>query len=1077
MNGDGSTSALADLLLPSLLVLGLVLVPVSGAVAWQAWRGRTPRLGKYAALAWHLAAWGATAWCAWRLGPVIVSFRRPWFLLLLVGVAVLVPLSLRSLAGLGAYRRHFALVLRMAVLALLVLAGAEAITARPSDRLTVIYLLDLSRSIPDDRRQAMIEYVNRSVREHRIRSNDRAGVIVFGREAQVEIPPFAETIQVPRVIESAVRPDFTNLEAAIKLALASFPEDAARRIVVVSDGNENLGRALEQARLAADAGVGIDVVPIAFEPRDDVLVEKVTLPGDVRRGEPFDLRIVVQHAARTAGPGGPPRPARGRLVVTRRVGPQSTVISDQEIELPPGKHVYTIRQEVDAPSFYTYEARFVPADAAADAVPQNNLASTFTHVAGAGRVLVIEDFERAGEHAELVGLLKRNNLEVDVLPSHQLFGSLAELQQYDTVVLANVPRENWSDAQIEMLVRNTHDLGGGLVVLGGENSFGAGGWNNTELEAALPVDFQIKNLKVMPSGALMLVMDCSGSMSGDKLQLSKAAAVAAVKVLGDQDQVGVVSFDSMARVVVPLQRASARSAIIGRIGRLAPGGGTNMQPGVEAGYSALLKSDASLKHLLVLTDGQTEGQGYEQLAADMRRRGITTSSVAIGSDAAQALLQAIATNGGGSYYQVQDPRAIPRIFMKEARRVARPVVFEDERGFRPTARGGHPVVAGLAGPLPPLTGYVLTTLKPNSLVELSITAPVPEMPAPNTILASWTYGLGRTAAFTTDLGQRWATSWRAWPERERFLTGLVRWSMRPTGDQGKFSVTLDAVDGQVRVNVAALDADDEFLNFLDFAAVVVDPEFQRHEFELRQRAPGRYIGSFPAEQGGNYFVLLDPGAGYLPLRAGVQVSYSAEFRDREADPALLAALARLEPRDGAAGRVIAAAAGEDELTGWLRVDPFRRDLRFATQAGRDLWPMLVWLAGLLFLLDVLVRRVAVSFLWIGPAAAWIVGRVARRGAAAPQAAYLDRLRSRKTAVAEELEQRRAAARFESSAPAADPGALVEQATAPSAAPPASRPAAAPLSPEAPPADDDYTARLLKAKRKVWQEREQKPPGG
>ncbi|HEX4149175.1 MAG TPA: VWA domain-containing protein, partial [Pirellulales bacterium] len=755
----------------------------------------------------------------------------------LLGLLALLPLvwylGFRSLAGLGRWRRAAVLLLRSAALVLLVLAAAEMQWVRRSQRLTVIYLVDQSLSVPAGQRNALIDCVNEAIR-HQRQGSDRVGVIVFGREAVIEYPPLAENIQVPHTIESRLDPGHTNLAGAIKLAQAAFPEDSARRIVILSDGNENLGSAQQQADLALASGIGIDVYPIRRPAGAEVAVEKLVLPSDIRRGQPFEMRIALSAnlpapagnsppgnspAGKAKSPGALPGPARpgtvgGRLIVSQRADDQRVVLSDQHIDLPPGKRVFTLRQQIDQPNFYSYEARFVPDEAADDTFTQNNRATAFTHVRGKGQVLLIEDDEHRGQHDLLVEDLRQDNAEVTVWASKQLFAGISELQRFDTVILAGVARENFSDEQIAMLARNTQDLGCGLIMLGSPNSFGAGGWANTEIEKAMPIDFSIKNVKVMPTGALALVLDHSGSMSGEKMEMSKDAAIAAVKVLGPGDFIGVVAFDSDAHWVVPMQKVGKADRIVSAIRRLAIGGGTNMQPGMAEGYRAIQAVSAAVKHVIVLTDGQTEGGQYEAMAASMLRQGVTTTCVALGQDSAVPLLTAVARSGGGKFYLVNDPRAIPRIFMKEAMRVARPLVYEDERGFVPKLKYTHEITSGISGKLPPLTGYVMSTIKRSPLVEVGIVAPVPEIEENATILASWNFGLGKAVALTTDAGERWAKAWTNWGGYQKLFSQMVRWSMRPTGDEDQFIVSTDAADGKVNVFVTALDKNNEFLNFL-----------------------------------------------------------------------------------------------------------------------------------------------------------------------------------------------------------------------------------------------------------------------
>ncbi|MGC4105714.1 MAG: hypothetical protein QM753_05060 [Thermomicrobiales bacterium] len=234
-------------------------------------------------------------------------------------------------------------------------------------------------------------------------------------------------------------------------------------------------------------------------------MEKVVAPANARIGVPYDVTIVLDNRS----PRGTQPTVEGRLIVVRRADGEPHLVADQSITAPPGKSVFSFRQELTEAAFYTYEAKFVPADRAADKFSQNNQATAFTHLRGRGKVLFIVNAEDITEFDPLVAALRRHEIEVTIQSTSGLFNNLAELQNYDCVVLGDVPRtsgENvdkltqFSDAQIDMLVKNVEQLGAGLVMLGGPNSFGAGGWTNTSLEKAMPVDFQIKNAKVAATG-------------------------------------------------------------------------------------------------------------------------------------------------------------------------------------------------------------------------------------------------------------------------------------------------------------------------------------------------------------------------------------------------------------------------------------------------------------------------------------------------------------------------------------------------------------------------------------------------
>ncbi|MEX0675986.1 MAG: VWA domain-containing protein [Pirellulales bacterium] len=1005
-----------------------------------------------------------------------LAFDNPYYLVLLGLVPVVWLMGLKSLAGLAAWRRGLALLVRSLLVVLVVLALAEIQLVRTSRRLAVLYVVDRSASVPADKSATLVEYINRSAARYLDHTReDRSGVIVFGREAAVESPPLVGRAHLPARFESAVDPEATNLAAALRLAQAVFPADAAKRVVVISDGNETTGDALAQAQRLAELGIGIDVLPLSRGGSRDVAVEKFVLPADIRQAAPFEARVVLN----STPPEADQQPPTGRVLISRSAGGQTQTLADRPVTISGGKQVYSFREEIGTPDFYTYSARFVPDDPAADAVGENNEATAFTHVRGRGQVLFIEDWSKAGQFDKLIDLLGQQKLEVTVEPSNRLFASLAELQRYDLVVLADVARTSgddadqltqFSDEQIDMLVRNTQHFACGLLMLGGPDSFGAGGWTNTALERAMPVDFQVKNAKVLPRGALMLVIDSSGSMSGEKIELSKAAAIAAVKVLGSDDSVGVVSFDSAAHWIVPMTRIQSRDSIYRRISQLDSGGGTDMEPGMAQGYRALRNAEAAAKHMIVLTDGQTHGSNFTLMATAARNQKITTSCVAVGQDAAVQLLGDIARAGAGKYYHVDNPNTIPRIFMKEAMRVARPVIYEDKRGILPQRVASHEILDGIDGPFPAITGFVMTSPKDSPLVEIPLQSTQPAG-SRNALLASWQYGLGRAVAFTTDAGQRWTKSWPDWSGYEKLFTQMVRWTMRPTDERGALNVFADVEDGAIQVVVTALDKDEQFLNFLDLTGTLVGPRMEPIDLPLKQTAPGRYVGRAPVSQAGSYFLSVAAGPGQAPVRAGVNVPFAAEFNNRRSNPRLLGSLAAIQPKGGRTGVVLSEPESPQQLDDALRTNVFRHDLERAT-SRQDSWHLLALAAGCLFLFDVFNRRVIVSFAWVPAVTRRLGGYLARRRSRPEVATSLARLQARKSQIDKQWDDRRAAARFEPESAA--PAEMADEAVAVTTEPLSREPPRAPAGLAPQPEEEQYTTRLLKAKQRVWQTR--KGPG-
>jgi len=1021
-----------------------------------------------------------------------VGFDSPWYLLLLGLVPLLWWFSFRGLAVLGFGRRMISLGLRSLVLLMLVLALAEAQLVRTSDRLTVIYLLDQSLSIPAQHRQAMIKYVNAAILEHR-RRQDRVGVIVFGRDAAVEIPPFDDDVQMSLLVESMLDPEYTDLARAMRLAEASFPEDASKRIVVVSDGNENLGDALEQAQGLAEDGVGIDVVPIRYQQRGEVIVERVTIPAEVREGQPFDLKVVVTNTKQPAGDD--PGVVAGRLVIKREADGRSQVISDGEVELPPGKQVYAVQQDIDATGFYRYEAEFVPRREEDDTMQQNNRATTFAHIRGKGKVLLIEDKDSPGEFDRLIHTLRQQSvageqfdgqkLEVTVMSSDRLFTSLAELQQYDTVVLANVARaggegdevHSFTDPQIRMLVRNTQQMGAGLVMLGGPNSFGAGGWANTELEKAMPVDFHIKSAKVVPRGALAMVMHASEMAQGNHWQ--KKIAEEAMKALGPRDYCGMVYYSGAGTTWLWKPGLCVvggnRQQMLARVDRMIPGDMPDFDPGLVLAFNEFAKvPDAAIKHMIVISDGDpTPPSGAVVRRLANSKITVSTVAVACHGAAGSGRLAKLARDTGGQYYAVQNPKMLPKIFQREARRVAQPLIYENSLGVRPEAKYHHEIISGIGQTLPPIKGFVMTTLKESPLVEVVLVSPQPGAERNRTLLATWTYGLGKTVAFTTDAGARWATDWTDWENYDKLFGQMIVWSMRPPAEEGKFTVATDVKDGQVRLVITALDKNDEFLNFLDMSASVVrpGPDLETTDLRVEQTAPGRYTATFPARDSGSYFIMVNPGAGMPPIRTGVNVPYSDEFRSRAPNEALFNQLVALVPEGADSGYVAHLIEGPEDfgnLEPYLAVNTFRHDLSKA-KSSQPIWFYLVLVASCLFFFDVLVRRVQVGFGWVPALAGRIRDGILGRKPEPEETEVIERLRTSKAEVGDRLEQLRASARFEAPADAVTDLEVIEELKRP-AAPAKPAPPQTSLTPE--PEAESYTERLLRAKKKAWEKRKE-----
>jgi uncharacterized membrane protein len=879
-----------------------------------------------------------------------------------------------------------------------------------------------------------------------------------------------------------------------------IPYDSAGRIVLVTDGNQNLGDALEEARKAADSGVSIDVVPVPLAARNEVAVEKIDIPPGVRRGQPFDLRVVLrrdargpENTARLTGESGPATDTSvvsGRLRLVRKAGQREKIISDQQVQLPPGKRVFTLREQIEQSDFYTYDARFIPEDPKSDGMTQNNLATAFTHVRGRGHVLCIENWNEQGATDYFIERLRHEEIEVTVQPSNHLYTSLAELQRYDSVILAGVSRSagsaadtviSFSDAQINMLVQNTRELGCGLIMIGGPDSFGAGGWTGTELEKAMPVDFHIKSAKVVPVGALVLMMHAGEMPQANYWQ--KRIAFESIKLLGNRDYCGLIQWNGTDQWLWGQSRGGllrvgpARKMMLARIDQMIIGDMPAFDPALRMAATAFAGvRQAAVKHMIVISDGDPVRPTATAIRV-LRKQGVKVTTVAVGSHGrlGSQMMQNLAQQTGGKYYEVKSASALPKIYQREARRVARSLVYEPQPPVRPAIVSAHEIVQGLQSPLPPVSGFVLTSVKQSPLVEVILRSPQPVSEKNATILAAWTYGAGKAVALTTDSGQRWARRWTGWEGYDKFLSQLVRWSMRPFGDTGNFSVATNVRAGQTQIIVTALDENDEFLNDHSMSATVIAPDMTTRTVPIGQTAPGRYVGTFPTPATGSYLIMVHPGVGRAAIRTGVNIGYSVEYLDREANMALLKSLAGLVVLHGEAGVLAESGLEPGRIDSLLQENPFRRDLP-PVMTGQSVWPLMVLVGSCLFFADVLVRRVQVSFLWLLPLLSRIRDAVLRRVPETPEPETIGRLKSRKEQIGADIESRRAQARFESSDRDLDAGPLAEDAMQAADATiqrkPGSPSARTSLEPAEEAREESYTERLLKAKKQLWRDRDQ-----
>ncbi|HEV3263832.1 MAG TPA: VWA domain-containing protein [Gemmataceae bacterium] len=1061
---------------------------------------------------------------------VRVEFVQPWWLLLLALLPVIVWLSFRSLAGLGPVRRWVAIGLRCLLVLMLTLALAETRLRHQNENVTVLFLVDRSLSIPEefepdprspgtrvDRRWERIkDFINRSVASRGPgHERDKVGVIVFGRQPRLELPPGA----VPRLnfyeVASTIDNTYTDIGAAIKLALASFPEGTGKRIVLLSDGNENLGNALEQAKIAHNNGVQIDVVPLAagYRNENEVMVQGVEAPAHVEQNSSVLIRVLVRSSN--------PRVVYGSLTLNQLVGGDTLLVGKlSHARVVQGLNPFFFKKSLvkQAQESFTYEAIFEPEgveDEQGHELPeatatlkkmdrvQNNRATTHVIASGRRRILVIIPWEGESEflieHLRKVGKSKYtvHTILAEALPQNS--EELAVfLSSYDCVILDNVAASDVaegkveekvpaaiSDEQQEVLRSNTHDQGCGLIMIGGPNSFGAGGWRNTPVEKALPVDCDIKSLQVTGKGGLVLIMHASEIYEGNRWQ--KEVAKLAIKKLSSLDMLGMIYYDWQQgghRWHIPFQLVGEkRNEMLRLVDRMSPGDMPDVDPALQQAFDALTnpKHELTTRHIIFISDGD-HWQANPALLAKLRGQKITCSTVCITSHGftEEQKMNAVAIATGGRFYNVKSAKALPAIYTKETRIVSQSFLYE--KPFQPRL---VPLPSGPTANLPArlrrLHGYVRTSAKDSRFVQTPILAPRSgEQDFP--ILAYWHYGLGKAVAFTSDARSkpglaRWDREWASSDMYLKFWEQVVDWSLRAV-ETGELVITSEYSDGKVKVIIDAQDTKNPKnppLTGLQLEGRVTPPSAREDDarklvLHFEEKNSGHYEAEFKAEEAGSYFIhaTAQEGDKVYGVRSGVTIPYSPEFADMESNTPLMDRL-----REMTDGETF---ADNDEALAEAAGSPSRVFRLAGLPPSRSLQPVWYWLllftgVGLFF--DVAVRRIAIDPSEASVAARRLWGRLRGQAPAAEETPqFLDRLKSRKAQIGESLERTRAAQRFDAGGgPAVAPPGADQPSQQPARQPP---PRPAPqqrVGPEAEQEAADYASRLLRAKKRVWQDRD------
>jgi len=858
-----------------------------------------------------------------------VTFANPWWLVaLLPGLALIWLIARRGGRTVPRRQHRWAVVIRLVAVAALVLAAAQPILTRAVDQRSVLFLLDRSASISSAAAADQEAFLAAALAA--ARGDERTAIGVFGRNTQLD-----STFRIdrqPGPIRTNPDDSATDLASALDAIAALMPSEGSRRVVLLTDLVPTTGDARAAARRLAEAGIALDIVELDASRSADALVESVQLPAVVREGDSVDATVVIRSNQ------------VGSATLIVESGGEEQLI---QVDLVSGRNEITVELAGTGSGFLSVAATV---EAGFDTRAENNQAEGITRILGPAKVAVVEGVD--GEADALSRALIAGGIDVE---ERRSIPTAAELLNYDAVILVNFDRPDTDDA--EALAAFVEELGRGLVVIGGDRSFGLGDYHQTPLEAVLPVSSNPDDLVRRQPVAEVLVIDTSGSMGAChcdmgsavntgvvKTDIARAGAELAIEALSASDRVGVLTFTSGTDWVIPLQERSGITDAADALSGITANGDTEISNALEVALAELAGAPEQLRHIVLFTDGwDPSDANLLPIAREIADAGVTLSVLGTG-EGPGTTLERMAELGGGRYYAGEDLEAIPEIFVQETLTVARNLATEGT--FFPVLSAPSPVTAELVES-PPLLGYVLTKAKGTASVLMEIGQADP-------LLATWQRGLGRATAWTSDATARWLTQWVDWEGYSDFWGNVVR-DVLPAGRDNPPVTFVE--DGQLQIRYSAVGAD------LDSTATarVRGPDGQLSVVPLTRTSESEFSGSAPLGPAGAYWVAVtqqNPDGSQVTSGSGAVSAYEEEFAFREPDPTL----------------------GNDltSLTGGRLNPDIASIFDPAPEQGRaeiSIWPWLAAMALALFLVDVAMRRLVFT---AGDSDLWREGMVTAR---------------------------------------------------------------------------------------------------